>query len=323
MAVPVTRLFFHAYDHPRPLGGQRHVYQQVDALAAAGLDAWVVHNRDDLRLTWFASTAPVIGPTEFAARYDPARDLLVLPEDLGDRLAGVPGRKVIFHKGIYNGFAALDLDAPRTPYEGADVVAALAVSARDAGVLRHAYPSLPVFVTRPGVDLARFTPRPLAAKQRRIAWVGKNRRALAVVRHVLASRARAGANTLADVTWVELAGLHEAQLIDELQRALVLVFLGVEDGHGLLPREALACGCVPVAFDTGTLDEVPAASRVPVGDVIGIVRIVEDVLARRPDELDGWQRAVERARDGLLGEPAAAAEAVAAWREVLARIEGA
>lgn len=319
----MTRLFFHAYDHARPLGGQKHTYAQVEALVAHGLDASVVHARDDHRLDWFDSAAPVIGPTAFAARYRPHDDLLVLPEDLGDRLATVPGKKVIFNKSIYNGFRALDLAAERpTPYEDPAVIAALAVSERDAGVLRHAFPALPVHVTRPGIDLARFAARPLVTKKRRIAWVGKNRGALAVVRHVLAARARTARPALGDVTWVELAGLTEVEVIAELQRCLALVFLGVEDGYGLLPREALACGCVPIAFDGGTLAGLPPAALVPPGDVLGIVGLVEELLARAPSELDAWQDRVDRARADLAGTSiaAAAAEAVAAWQAILGGI---
>lgn len=310
-------LFFHAYDHQRPLGGQKHTYAQVDALVAAGFDAWVVHGREGFRLGWFASTTPVIGPLELARRYEVDRDLVVLPEDLGAQLRTIPGRKVIFNKGIYNGFRALELDEP-SPYDAPDVVAALAVSPHNAAILRFAYPSLPIHVTRPGLDVSRFPGRPLRDKARRIAWVAKNPSAIAALQHMLAARARGGHNALGSFTWTQIHNLTEQATAAVLEDSLAFVFLGIEEGYGLAPREAALAGCVTVAYDAGTLAGLAPRGLVRPQDVLGIATLLEALAARHPDGLADWQLSVDAARARVVAEAAlAAAEAITAWDAIL------
>lgn len=317
------RLFFHCYDHQKRLGGQKHVYAQVDALNQAGLVAYVVHAHSSLRLSWFANSTALIGRAEFTQLYDPSVDLLVLPEDLGPKLDAVPGRKVIFNKGIYNGFRALRPEPwLPSPYEHPSVVAALAVSEHNAEILRFAYPRLPVYVTSPGIDLTRFVAVALPNKRRQIAWVAKNASSVAAVQQILAARTRQGLNALADFSWVELADLNETELIETLQQSLLCVFLGVEEGFGLLPREATLCGCVTIAFDAGTLAGIPVGCRRVPGDLLGVAQRIEEVAALYPDRLSAWQAAVDCARGELSSASlvAAAMQAQVAWSALLQRL---
>lgn len=314
------RLFFHAYDHQRPAGGQKHTYTQVDALNQRGFQAFVVHARQDFRLDWFEHTTRIIGPAEFSRLYDPTLDLLVLPEDLGPRVHALPGRKVIFNKGIHSGFRALgfEADAP-SPYERADVVAVLAVSEHNAQILRHAYPGTPVHLTRPGLDLDRFAARPLRDKRRQIAWAPKNPSGLACLRQILAARARQGRNQLGDFTWLRIAELSEAQTIAALQESLIFVFLSTEEGYGLLPREAALCGCITVTYDAGTLDGLAPEGRHAPGDMLAAVARIEQAATAGPDALTGWQAEVDAARIevGRMSLHAAGDEAAQAWGAIL------
>lgn len=313
-------LYFHCYDHQRPAGGQKHTYSQVDALTQRGFAAYVVHGREDFRLRWFANQTPVLGPAEFARRYDPAIDLLVVPEDLGPQIRALPGRKVVFNKGVHSGFRALGLEADTpSPYESSDVVAVLAVSEHSARILRHAYPGLPVHITRPGIDIDRFVPRALRDKRRQIAWAPKNPSALAALRQILAARARQGRNQLGDCTWLRVAELSEEQTITALCESLIFVFLSVEEGFGLLPREAALCGCITVAYDAGTLDGLAPQGRLAPGDVLAAVARIEQIVSAGPDELAGWQAEVDAARIEVARGSlhAAGEEAAVAWSAIL------
>jgi hypothetical protein len=317
------RLFFHCYDHQRPAGGQKHTYSQVDALNQRGFHAYVVHGREDFRLQWFANTTRILGPVEFARLYDPALDLLVLPEDLGAQLHRLPGRKVVFNKGVQSGFRALGLDAGSpSPYERADVIAVLAVSEHNARILRHAYPGTSVHVTRPGLDLDRFLFRRLHDKQRQIAWAPKNLSAVAALRQILAARARQGRNQLGDFRWLRIADLSEAQTSQALADSLIFVFLSTEEGFGLLPREAALCGCLTVAYDAGTLDGLSAAGRHAPGDVLAAVNRIEEIAATAPADLGRWQAEVDGARDQVAcgSLDAAGDEAATAWSAILSTL---
>lgn len=315
------RLFFHAYDHQRRQGGQKHTYAQVDALRRHGISAYVVHGATDFRLTWFDNDTAVIGREQLGQLYDPALDLWVLPEDLGAQLYTLPGPKVIFNKGIYNGFRTLPCEPEQpSPYERPDVIAALCVSDHNAGLLRCAYPSLPVYVTRPGICVERFPARALVAKQRQIAWVPKNPGQLASLRHILGARARQPHSPLGSFTWLRLSDLAESELAAALQESLLFVSLSVEEGYGLLPREAALCGCIVLSYDTGTLQGLAPESLVPPGDLLTLVQHIEDIAARFPHELAAWQGRVDLARQSIAAfdEAAAGREAVAVWQAILA-----
>src|SRR3954471_22628081 len=91
------RIYYFCYDHNRPTGGQKHTYEHVDILQAAGMEAFAVHREPGLRLTWFENDTPVKPLPEVIADFQSVRDYWVLPEDLGPRITAFPGRKVIFN----------------------------------------------------------------------------------------------------------------------------------------------------------------------------------------------------------------------------------
>lgn len=93
-------------------------------------------------------------------RYDSGRDYLVLPEDLGDRIAVFSGRKIIFNKSLWYGFRSLgyELRAEYGTYEG--VIAVLVMSEHNRVHLELACPAVPVFVVRPSIDVDAFHAAP-------------------------------------------------------------------------------------------------------------------------------------------------------------------
>lgn len=92
---------------------------------------------------WLEHRAPCVGPTRWGELYRRGVDLLVLPEDLGAKIADFEGDKVIFAMGLYNAFSTLgttSLDA--YPAQSEDVLAMVCVSDHNVAVMRHAFPSL-------------------------------------------------------------------------------------------------------------------------------------------------------------------------------------
>jgi hypothetical protein len=47
------KIFYRAWSHNRPTGGQKQMYRHVDILNSAGFDAYIFHDNDGFRLTWF------------------------------------------------------------------------------------------------------------------------------------------------------------------------------------------------------------------------------------------------------------------------------
>jgi hypothetical protein len=318
-------IFYHCFDTDAPGGGQKHTYQHVDILCAHGFDAYIVHESPGYRLTWFHNDTRVLSRQECDARFDPARDYHVLAETVGREATSYRGRKIIFNKNLYYGFAALgDEPDPVDPYVDPDVVAAFAVSEHNAAHLRFAYPGLTVYHVIPGIDLDRFTFRPLDQKRPQIAVIGKALTQLSVLFHMLRARMASGANHLGAFTHVVLGTLPEDEVIRVLQDSLMLVFLNVQEGLGRLVVEAQACGCLPIAYRVGPLQEtLPPGWGLPYGDHIAAVRQIEAIAASWPHDLERWREVTTAGRDlaQRYSLERQTQSVLKAWREILASAE--
>jgi hypothetical protein len=315
-----VRVFYFAYSHDRPTGGQKQCYRHVDILNRHGYDAYALHMTPGFRLRWFDNDTRTIDPAGFRGLHDPARDIVVVPEDLGEQMLSFPGRKVVFNQNLFYGFHAFGERQPREyPYLRPDVVAALAVSDHNAAALRFACPSLAVHRVVNGIDLDRFAYRPPREKSRLVACVAKAPAQLSVVYHVAQLRARQRLNALSSFEWVFIQGRSEREVADILGRALVFVFLGVEEGLPLMPLEAMASGCLVLGVGSGPVTEyLDAASLFPVGDAVSLVTRLEAIAATHPDRLDDLEAASERGRQTASGYTLAREEAsvIEAWRTI-------
>jgi glycosyltransferase involved in cell wall biosynthesis len=317
-----SKIFYHCFDTDARGGGQKHTYQHVDVLCAHGFDAYIVHEAPGYRLEWFRNETRVISRQECDAIFDPAQDYVVLAETVGSDVVSYPGRKIIFNKNLYYGFAVLG-DAPDIvdPYVHPDVVAAFAVSEHNAAHLRFAYPGLKVCHVIPGIDLDRFTFRPIEQKRPQIAVIGKALPQLSVLFHMLRARMESGANQLGGFSHIVLANMHEDEVVRVLQESLMLVFLNVQEGLGRLVVEAQACGCLPIAYRSGPLLEtLPAGWGVEYGDHIAAARQIEAIAASWPHDLDRWRDATTAGRDVAqrYALDRQAQSVVHAWRDILA-----
>ncbi|UGS33761.1 glycosyltransferase family 4 protein [Capillimicrobium parvum] len=278
----------HAYfvcpDTDVPSGGIRVIYRHVEHLNAAGLSASVVHRAPGFRPTWFPAGGVPVTHTE-AITPTPA-DLLVIPEIYGPDLArigpGVP--KAVFNQNAYNTFLGYtpEVGDRRTPYTHPEVAGAVVVSDDNAAYLRHGFPELAVHRVVNAVDPDLFRPAP---KRRRIAFMPrKNAEQALQVINLLKFR-----GALDDVEVVALDGMSEAEVAAALRETLVFLSFGHPEGFGLPAAEAMACGCaVAGCHGYGGREFFTADHAFPVeiGDVVGLARTVEDLLARDPAELE-------------------------------------
>ncbi|HJT79021.1 MAG TPA: glycosyltransferase [Gemmataceae bacterium] len=314
------RVFYYCFDHNRPTGGIKQIYRHVDILRRHGCEAFVLHDTPGARATWFENQTPVIDRATFAGRHDPAADFVVLPEDLGARILDFPGRKVVFNQNVWYGFAAFGWSLPpRYPYLDPEVVAALAVSDHNREYLRFAYPRLEVLRVWYGVDAARFTPRPLASKDRAIACAPKALPEVYALLHLLQSRARQGLNRLGGYDWVLLQGKSEAEVAALLNRCRLLLFLSTAEGLGLLPLEAMLSGCLVAAYAVGPPREyLPPQFQHEPHDLLGLARWVEALAEPPPSEVAAWQAVADAGRATALryGLEREEESVLAAWARI-------
>lgn len=278
----MSTIYYYAYDHQKPRGGQKSVYRHVDILRANGRDAHVLHTEPGYRLAWFENNTSVVDGSAFRARFDPLRDVLVLPEDLGPRLGSFPGRKVIFNQNVFYGFYAFGFrNPPEYAYLRDDVIGAMVVSDHNRASLEFAFPRLRVHRVVNGFDTARFAFGEASGRKLQIACLPTKAEVdLTQVIHLVNARARQGRNTLSAVEWVHLRGLPEAEVAKVLRESLALLFLSIQEGLPRLPIEAMLSGAVVAGFTGGPLGECLAADRAvvaPTGDVVSLVEGLERI----------------------------------------------
>jgi glycosyltransferase involved in cell wall biosynthesis len=291
-----TRIFYRAWSHNRPTGGQKQMYRHVDILNSSGSDAYIFHDRDGFRLSWFDNDTRVVGPTDFKSLYRRGRDILVLSEDIGLPLSRFPGPKVIFVQGIHEGFLALG-DAPpeRYPYQDAGVLGVITVSEHSRQILTYAFPDIRVLRVVNGIDLNRYQSVALANKSPIIATILKKVSYMEVkpLFHMLNARAQQSGNPLKDFEWTFIKDNTEVEVASLLQRAVLFIFLSGIEGFPLLPLEAMAAGAILAAPDVDPLREyVPEGCRFRPGDLVGLARWVEAIAASRVSSYAGFEELV-------------------------------
>jgi hypothetical protein len=268
----------------QPSGGIRAIYRHVDTLNAAGIPATVVHARDGFSCTWFEHDTRVTAARSVALA---EQDVLVVPEWYGCRLSALPTgpRIVIFNQNAYRTFAGLDDDAePGAPYRGVrGLEAILAVSEDNADCLRFAFPELPVALVRNAVDSAMFHP-PERSAGRRLALMPRKRSddAFQVLRLLSAHGSLDGWEV------VPIVNRSEAETAGLLRSCAVFLSFSAQEGFGLPPAEAMACGCYVVGFPgLGGREYFDPAFSSPVeeGDVLAFAKAAAAVLGEDPPAL--------------------------------------
>jgi Glycosyl transferases group 1 len=311
---PVRQLFYLCPDNDTPSGGIRVIYQHVDILRRHGYRAFVVHERQGFRCSWFRNETPVLGwssrvhgadasvlakarrhvrrglrspspDTVFLHFQEPpsfsvgSNDVVVVPEMFGPRLAEIaPGApKIIFNQNVYFMFKGYPKD-PRIvsfPYRHADVAAAFVVSEDSQVLLEYTFPGINVHRVRWSIDSKIFYPG--EQKARRIAYM--TRRGGADAMHVLTTLAARGSLDGYDIA--PLTGLDEDRVATSLRASLIFLSLGYHEGLPRPPAEAMACGAIVVGYDGfgGHEYMLPEfAFPVPTGDLKAFADTLERVL---------------------------------------------
>lgn len=302
--------YFLTPDFDRPAGGLRVFYHHVDTLNAAGVNAAILHSRPGFRCTWFEHTTRIANTRSTSLG---TRDLLVVPEIYAAMLPSLPAgrRHVIFNQGPFLTFERKPDAVARHYATSTDLLAVLTVSEAGAALLRHAFPGREVRVVRNMLDPAVFHPGPTPARRVISYMPRRGGEDAALVLRILACR-----GSLDGWEVRPLEGLRQAAVAQALRESSVFLSFARQEGFGLPAAEAMACGNLVAGYHGigGAEFFLPRFSRpTPAGDVLALVRAVEDVLERERSE-PGFVRArgqeasdhilsayaPERGRDDLL-----------------------
>jgi glycosyltransferase involved in cell wall biosynthesis len=297
----MTRIFYFAYDHQRPTGGQKSVYRHVDILRKHGMEAFILHLTPKFRLQWFLNNAPVVSADEFSRMFDIQQDVIVLPEDLGENILQFPGKKVIINQSVHYGFNAFPRKRPiKDPYMDSSVIGVFVKSEQSKEYLQFTYPRLRVLRIFNGIDPEKYLYCDLSQKQRVIACPGlKNQMELKQVFHITHARASQGLNRMDGYRWEFIQDFSEAKTASVLAESLIFLFLSTMEGFGRMPIEAMMSGCIVCGFNIAPMTEyltINTALLASPGDIIGMVRNVEQAAEWFVEEPGILERLIGDAR---------------------------
>ena len=291
-----SRIFYLCPDSDAPSGGIRVIYKHVDMLNSIGYSAAVVHGRPGFACTWFKHQTKTVAAREVSLA---ASDVLVAPEYYGANLGSLPDtpRLIIFNQNSYKTFSAAGaISSWQNFSRSGRIEAMLAVSLDNEEYLRYAFPRIRVERIRNSVDGQIFHPGE-AAPGRRLAVMPRRR--ANDWNQVL------GLLTLRDrlTGWdvIEIDGKSEDQTAELLRSCAIFLSFSEQEGFGMPPAEAMACGCHVVGF-TGLAGREffydDTSTAVTEGDTLHFAKEVEramrmyeqDPSELRESALDGAAR---------------------------------
>lgn len=273
-----TNIYVICPEYNAPSGGIKKLHDHVTSLRELGFAAYIVHEKPGFRCDWFSHSASI--------RYLPhlqvnPADVLVIPEVYGPEiLSFYPGiRKVIYCQNSYNalwGFKGTDLSL-RDVYRHPDVIRVVVNSEQDRLFFAHLFPRLPVFRVHNGIDAGNF--HYVEEKKPQIACIPlKLPKEALLLRHVLEARGATDGYTLRSIE-----GMDYQSYAQVLRESLLFLAFSHNEGFGLPPAEAMACGCLVVGYDgTGGKEYFTreVGFPVPYNDILLYAQTVEEVIKR-------------------------------------------
>jgi hypothetical protein len=301
-------VYFLCPDYDEVSGGIRTLYRHVDLLNADGVSAAILHTREGFRCTWFPHDTRIVYAAQVALR---ASDVLVVPEVFGANLRNLPRgiRQVIFNQNTYLTFsrATLESSAERAPYQdNPDLEVVLVVSEDNAEYLRFAFPRLRIERVHQGLDPTVFHP-PAQPAGRRIALMPR-RYARDLVQVVQLLRAR---GSLEGWELVIIDNRTPQQTADLMRQSAIFLAPSNQEGFGLPPVEAMACGCLAVGFPGhGGREFLRPEWSMPAeqGNIIALAQALEQAMRLYTEDPAAFQALARRGTDFVRREYAPEAE---------------
>jgi glycosyltransferase involved in cell wall biosynthesis len=218
-------------------GGIKYLFRMAETLRELGVDAIICENHGQ-RPLWFASTAPIIKPSDL--RPD-ASQFFVIPEDRLHLLRNRwPQKPVIYVQNHFYSGAQLGDGMTYKDYGVTDVIAA---SRTIEAYIRHRHPDVTSRLIPYGIDTGRF--KPAQNKRDVIVYLPRKR---AVEAKYLRDSFRYAFPELRGWDWQALDNASETEVATAMGEARVFLSLGRLESLGLTPLEAMASGCVVAGF---------------------------------------------------------------------------
>ena len=271
-----SRIFFLATDNNIPSGGRKFIYKLVDLLREQGQKAYVLHQRNGFRYSWFANETPVRWTPEIqiakrrkrgrlsllkynlnrgiqclsanklktSKAYITDSDILVLPENRVTHLhhifPGVP--KVVLNQNPYFFLYKSNLSDVGNTIRHPDIQAWWSTSNLIEQTLKY------IGISQPNYRIPYYIDHMLfhysASKKKQIAYMPRRLKddAIALI-NLLKLRGK-----LQGFRFVPIDGKPPEEVATILRESMIFLSFSYREGFGLPPAEAMACGCIVVGY---------------------------------------------------------------------------
>jgi hypothetical protein len=237
------RILYQSTLFKRPAGGVRTIFRHVAGLRALGWDAAVLSDLEQgVRPSWFQSDVPVISTIGGLVVWPD--DVIVYPEVAGTALRDfrkVRARKALFCQNQYALFNSID--DTFTDWADYGVTDAIYCSETVKRATERCFSFTDSAVVRCLVDRGLFRP---AEKRMRVVFMAR-KRPTEDITYVRRAFERMWPQ-YADYPWFGLQGRSEAEVAQALGEGAVFLSLGLREGLGLPPLEAMSAGCIVAGF---------------------------------------------------------------------------
>jgi hypothetical protein len=173
-------------------------------------------------------------------------DIIVFPEIYGPNITEVliGNKKVIYNQGAYQTFFHHDLNLQHksTPYLNEEVIATIVNSENAKEYINYVFPNMEVQRVRYGIDSNNFYLS--ENKKKKIGFMPRRLRVdLVQVINILKFR-----GILDDWELVEIDNMNEQEVANNLRNCAFFLSFSINEGFGMPPAEAMACGCIVVGY---------------------------------------------------------------------------
>jgi len=361
MNMANSRIFFISPDINSPTGGIKQLYRQVDVLNNNGYNAFILHQNAGFKCSWFVNQTKVaysysihnqmnnlIMPNNSATgliskskkviksiiknikqlQHSTKNDITILPDDvfvfpevygplLGNLIKG--NRKVIYNQGAYQTFFHYDLNLKNndSPYLNTELIATIVNSENAKEYIQYTFPKMNVKRVRYGIDSKNFYLN--TQKKRKIAFMPRRLRVdLIQVINILKFR-----GVLENWELVAIENMNEKQVANTLRDCAIFLSFSINEGFGMPPAEAMACGCVVVGYaGKGGKEFFKEDFCYPIEDrdVLSFAKTLENVIKEYENDNTPFIEKGKKASDFILSEYSMEMEVktiIDCWNQIL------
>lgn len=298
------KIYFVCSDTRRPSGGVKQLFRMVDHLNELGFNAVLVRKSPLKSIKWFSYNTPIeyypylyfliknkaIKKSNqfklsfklkqlfnFNKKLPDTDSIIVYPEIYGDCIHTIlPNNKyVIFNQNCFLTYNLFDLNDNISPYKNSRFIGGITVSDNSYDYLSFAYPSQKFHRLRIGIsetftlghtkkNILAYMPRKLGADANQILNILRER------------------NALNGWEVIAIDNVSEEKVADILKETTLFLSFNHNEGLGLPPLEAMACGCYVIGYAGFGGEEYfkqEFCSKIQDGDIIAYVKEIEKAIS--------------------------------------------